>query len=158
MILSTISIAADYWPLILGLALLLTVMFLYLRKKMIQTREKQKELIEKIAALEEKIAKQSAEIPTGKKSEIRLVKEEIEKAIDTKLGASSWDILNLLIENPSTSNKEIAEKVSLSVEGVSSSLRRMYVSFGVKTANNKRIALVMKALELSEVPIDKEQS
>ena len=53
-------------------------------------------------------------------------------------------------KNLSISNKEIARQVSLSVEGVSSSLRRMYTSFGVKDANNKRIALVMKARNLSE--------
>lgn len=34
----------------------------------------------------------------------------------------------------------------------------MYVSFGVKTANNKRIALVMKALELSEATLDKKHT
>lgn len=149
--LSFIEITVMYWPLFLGMGLLLMGVFLSLRKKILQTKEKQKELIGKIAALEEKIAKQSANTSPAKKKGIILDKTKIEKAIDTKLGTSSWEILNLMNENPSISNKEIARQVALSVEGVSSSLRRMYTSFGVKDANNKRIALLMKARNLSEI-------
>jgi DNA-binding NarL/FixJ family response regulator len=148
--LSFIGITVAYWPLFFAMGLLLIVVFLYLRQKILQTKEKQQELIGKIAALEEKIAKQTTNTPTSKKKEPSLDKAKIEKTIDTKIGSSSWEILNLMNENLSISNKEIARQVSLSVEGVSSSLRRMYTSFGVKDANNKRIALVMKARNLSE--------
>jgi DNA-binding NarL/FixJ family response regulator len=150
--LSLVSITVAYWALFLGMGLVLIVVFLYLWEKIIKTREKQKELIDKIAVLEEKIAKQAANKPTPEKKETSLDKAKIEKAIDTKIGTSSWGILKLMNEKPSISNKEIARQVSLSVEGVSSSLRRMYTSFGVKASNNKRIALVMKARYLSEAP------
>ncbi len=156
--LSGIGITVAYWPLFFGMGLLLIVVYLYLRKKILQTREKQKELIAKIAALEEKIARQAADTPNEKKNETSLDKAKIEKAINTKLGTSSWEILNLMIENPSISNKEIARQVSLSIEGVSSSLRRMYASFEIKASNNKRIALVMKALSLSEASSEEESA
>lgn len=139
-----------YWPMFFGTALLMIIVFLYLRKKILQTKEKQKELMGKIATLEEKITKQAANTSIDKKKGTSLNKLKIEQAINTKIGTSSWEILQLMNENPSMSNKEIAQLVSLSVEGVSSSLRRMYASFAVKTASNKRIALVMKARSLSE--------
>ena len=58
-------------------------------------------------------------------------------------------ILNLILNKPSISNKEIAAEVSLSVEGVSSSLRRMYQAFEINSSSNKKITLIMKATRLS---------
>ncbi len=87
----------------------------------------------------------------------RLQKEKIEVAIGSKLGASAWEILQILADNPTMGNQEIAEQIFLSVEGVSSSLRRMYTTFGVRSTRNKRIALVIEAIRLSEEPVHKEQ-
>lgn len=145
-----------YWSLFVITGLSLIAVFLYLRKKILQTKEKQKELIHKVAELEKRIAIHAEEVKPDKKNGSDLDKAKIEQTINAKLGTSSWGILKLMVENPSISNKEIARQVSLSVEGVSSSLRRMYASFEVKTSSNKRIALVMKALELSEAPLDEE--
>ena len=57
-------------------------------------------------------------------------------------------ILKLLFENPSISNKEIANEVSLSLEGVSSSLRRMYAAFDIKTPGNKKVELILKVMQI----------
>ncbi len=151
-----VGISIAYWSLFIVTGFSLVVVFLYLKKKILQTKEKQKELMKKIAELEKRIVVQAARPKCDKRSGADLDKEKIEKAINAKLGMSSWEILKLMVSNPSISNKEIAKQVSLSVEGVSSSLRRMYASFEVKASSNKRIALVMRALLLSEKPLDKE--
>lgn len=79
--LSFIGITVAYWLLFFAMGLLLIVVFLYLRQKILQTREKQQELIGKIAVLEEKMAKQTANTPTSKKKEPSLDKAKIEKTI-----------------------------------------------------------------------------
>ncbi|MEZ4987811.1 MAG: AsnC family protein [Saprospiraceae bacterium] len=59
--------------------------------------------------------------------------------------------MSTLSHNPSISNKEIANEVNLSVEGVSSSLRRMYSTFGIGSASsNKKVALLLEAIRLSQ--------
>lgn len=120
----------------------------YIKRRYDQILEKRKDLLHKIEILKEKLATQTIS-STQKRKELSLDKEKIEKAIDNKIGESSWMILSLIFENPSLSNKEIAEKVSLSVEGVSSSLRRMYAAFDIKSSGNKKITLLMKAVNIS---------
>ena len=46
-------------------------------------------------------------------------------------------------------NKGIANKVFLSIDGVGSSLRRMYVYFDIKESKYKKIALLLEAVKLS---------
>jgi len=120
----------------------------YLRKKYRHILEKRKKLLNKVDKLNKKLATQSVS-SLEKRKELSLDKNKIEAAINGKIGESSWLILNLIFENPSITNKEIAEKISLSVEGVSSSLRRMYSVFEVKTKGNKKITLLMKAVNIS---------
>lgn len=135
--------------LIVGLTLLLGLATgFYVRKKYRYFLETQINLLKKIEELKEKLATQTIS-STGKRKELSLDKTKIETAINNKIGESSWLILNLIFENPSISNKEIAEKVSLSIEGVSSSLRRMYTAFDVKGKGNKKVTLLMKAVNIS---------
>lgn len=106
------------------------------------------DLIQKVEELKERLASGSVSVfEKGKK--FSLDKLKIEKSIQNSLGETSWMILNAIFENPSISNKELAEKVSLSVEGVSSSLRRMYGSFKIESKSNKKITLLMKATKIS---------
>lgn len=133
---------------IVGIIAAISTWFLFsFKKKSQQNSEVQKELNDKIEALKQKLTTQST-IFVEKRKELSLDKEKIEKTINSKLGESSWDILNVLFEDPAVSNKEIAAKVSLSLEGVSSSLRRMYTAFDIKSSN-KKIALIMKAIKIS---------
>ena len=135
--------------LIIGITILLGLIAgFYLRSRYRRILKKRKKLQHKVANLKEKLATHTV-TSIGKRKELSLDKSKIEAAIDNKIGESSWLILNLIFENPSISNKEIAEKVSLSVEGVSSSLRRMYAAFGVKAKGNKKVTLLMKAVSIS---------
>ena len=105
-------------------------------------------LLKKIELLKENLAAQAISA-TGKRTAIALDKAKIEKYIGVKLGESSWMILNIIFTKPSVSNKEIAKEVSLSVEGVSSSLRRMYSSFKIISSSSKKIALITEAVRIS---------
>ena len=46
-------------------------------------------------------------------------------------------------------NTEIAEKVFLSLDGVGSSLKRMYDYFEIEETKYKKIALLRKAIKIS---------
>jgi hypothetical protein len=53
------------------------------------------------------------------------------------------------LEDPVISNKEIAEKAFMSVDGIGSSLRRMYGYIDVKESKYKKISLLMEAIKIS---------
>ena len=81
---------------------------------------------------------------------IALDKEKIEKALGASLNKTDWNILLSLYNNPAISNPEIAKEISLSVDGVYSSLKKMYRLFNVKKGNeNQRIAIVINAVRMS---------
>ncbi|MFK7771824.1 MAG: winged helix-turn-helix domain-containing protein [Saprospiraceae bacterium] len=135
---------------LLGILFTTILSYLFFIKK----REKQnllerEKLLLQIEFLEKKISNQPISNPIYDQNLFELNKEKIEKVIKISIGESSWVILNLIIKNPSISNKEIANEVSLSVEGVSSSLRRMYQAFDIKTSGNKKISLILKATRIS---------
>ena len=135
--------------LIIGSILLLALFSgFYIKKKYQDILNKREALLNKVEVLKEKLATQTVST-AGNQKEFKLDKNKIEVAIGNKIGESSWIILNLIFENPSISNKEIAEKASLSVEGVSSSLRRMYTAFSIKATGNKKVTLLMKAVNIS---------
>jgi tetratricopeptide (TPR) repeat protein len=82
-------------------------------------------------------------------NEFQLVREKIEATINRKLNATDWSVLNILLKEPDISNKEIAEKTFMSVDGIGSSLRRMYTYFDLKESKYKKISLVMEAIKAS---------
>ena len=78
-----------------------------------------------------------------------LNKDKLETRINNKLNETDWKILNLLYDDPIIMNKILAQKVSLSLEGVSSSLRKMYRLFEIKDGKNKKIALLLESIRIS---------
>ena len=82
-------------------------------------------------------------------NEFQLVREKIEKYIDKALNETDWNVLNILLKEPDITNKEIAEKAFMSVDGIGSSLRRMYVYFDIKESKYKKISLIMAAIKAS---------
>ncbi len=79
-----------------------------------------------------------------------LNKEKIDLTIEKVLNPSDWNILNSICENPTFTNAAIAEKVSLSVQGVSSSLKKMYQLFNLKKEKeNQKMALAAKVIKIS---------
>ena len=78
-----------------------------------------------------------------------LDKNKIELYIDKKLNKTDWEVLNILLKNPEISNKAISDLVFLSIDGIGSSLRRMYVYFDITETNYKKVVLIKKAIEIS---------
>ncbi len=131
-----------------GIILLLGALAYFSFTRYKRYMDEKKRLLNKIDLLKKNLAAQAIS-STGKRTTIALDKAKIEKFIDAKLGESSWMILNIIFAKPSVSNKEIAKEVSLSVEGVSSSLRRMYSSFKIISSSSKKIALITEAVRIS---------
>ena len=97
---------------------------------------------------EKRVSSVIAESITQAKLELDFKK--IESFIDAKLNESDQNILTTLYNDPVISNKELSEKVSLSYEGASSSLRKMYRLFDMKRTKNMKLALIMKATHISD--------
>ena len=78
-----------------------------------------------------------------------LNKNKIESFINQKLNKTDWEVLNILLENPEITNKAISDLAFLSIDGIGSSLRRMYVYFDITETNYKKVVLIKKAIEIS---------
>jgi tetratricopeptide (TPR) repeat protein len=124
------------------------VVVLWIRQN---SSEKEKTvLLHQIELIKERAATQFISVE-GRRKGMKLDKGKLETHLGTALGESSWNILTAIYEKPTISNREIAQQVFLSLEGVSSSLRRMYRSFEVTSGSSKnlKVALVTKAIKIS---------
>ena len=139
----TLWLVMGKWSLIL-ITLALGAMMLWLNHRRIKRLIKQQDELsnqvgELRAQLSAKLSGATVVEPTTK-----LNRPKIEAVMDIRLGESAWRIMQLVFANPAISNKEIAQKVNLSLDGVSSSLRRIYAAFGVKGRGNKKVLLTRK--------------
>ncbi|NOQ27952.1 MAG: tetratricopeptide repeat protein [Bacteroidales bacterium] len=130
--------------------LILIIIGLLLRFRLIKIRAEKKYLLKEIQML-----KSEAFIYMGSSKELKLNdhlnRKKIEAEIDGILNDSDWSVLTLLCEKPSINNREISELVSLSFDGVRSSLRKMYRIFNIQNINeNQRMALVIEAFRISK--------
>ena len=73
----------------------------------------------------------------------------LNQALGRTLNETDWKVLNILLEDPALTNRGIAEKACLSVDGIGSSLRRMYGYFEVKETKYKKMALLHSAMKIS---------
>jgi len=122
--------------------------YVYANKKISHKNTEQQKLLQEITLLKSKQSKELA-LPSGS---FKLDRGSIENAISKKLNDTDWKVLTILIDDPVISNKKIAEKSFLSVEGISSALRRMYVTFDIKESKYKKISLLMEVIKLSNNP------
>lgn len=130
----------------------LVVMFtvFYARSSIIQQRNEKNNLLKEIQELKSK-----GNVPVQLVApKFHLIRSKIEDGIGKKINETDWNVLNILLEDPVISNKDIAAKAFLTVDGIGSCLRRMYVAFDLKESKYKKIALIMKAIKLSNVISD----
>lgn len=78
-----------------------------------------------------------------------LNRNKIEAFIHREINETDWKVLNILLDDPVIPNKDIAEKAFMSVDGIGSSLRRMYDYFEIKESKYKKISLLMLAIKIS---------
>lgn len=76
----------------------------------------------------------------------------IEAAIDRSLNETDWKVLNILMAEPTMTNQAIADRAYLSIDGIGSSLRRMYDYFNVRETKYKKIALIHAVTKLALEP------
>lgn len=136
---------------LIALVLFLLVLFIYKRYQ-IRLKIKEKELQSLMNELnfmkKELVIANFPEIQR-KTKEISLDKEKISAYVKGKLNESDWKILLALNQNPLTTNKELSDKVNLSVPGVRSSLKKMYEIFEIdEKISKKKIALLIKVMKL----------
>ncbi|MDB4107457.1 AsnC family protein, partial [Bacteroidia bacterium] len=86
-------------------------------------------------------------------NKFELKREKIDSKLERNLNETDWKVLNILLEDPAITNKEIAEKAHMSIDGIGSSLRRMYEYFEIKESKYKKITLLLEAIKISNAPI-----
>ena len=80
---------------------------------------------------------------------LELDRDRLDRTLDRPLNDTDWNVLNILLSDPAITNRGIAEQAHLSVDGVGSSLRRMYVYFDIRETKYKKMALLHAAMKAS---------
>ena len=125
-----------------GAVLVLLVMFIL---RMRATQEKKRhQLLDEIQFL--KSSEHNMAIPTFES----LNRDRIENSLGRSLNETDWNVLNLLLDDPTITNAKLAERACLSVDGIGSSLRRMYGYFDITETKYKKIALLHSAITSSK--------
>ncbi|MFK7969543.1 MAG: tetratricopeptide repeat protein [Bacteroidia bacterium] len=133
-----------YAIVLIGLILFAAILF-YIRQQKSTYKKQEALLLDEIEKL--KITgSQSIPIHTNT---FQLDRTKIEATLNKKLNETDWKVLNILLSDPVISNKDIAEKAFLTVDGIGSSLRRMYVAFDIKESKYKKISLLMESMKMS---------
>ena len=130
---------------IIGSIILITLIVFYFNRNLKRDRIKRDKLLEEIKKLK---SNDTANLVVNS-NEFELVREKIELSINKKLNDTDWNVLNILLKEPDISNKEISEKAFMSVDGIGSSLRRMYLYFDIKESKYKKISLITEAIKAS---------
>ena len=133
-----------YWVLISTLVFSILVLF-FARYRLNKHQRERLLLIDKIEKLK---GESRLSLPISIKSVV-LNRVKVEANLYRKLNKTDWNILTILLENPVASNKDLSDQASLSLEGVSSSLRRMYIEFDVKSSKYMKIALILEIIRKS---------
>lgn len=124
---------------------LIAGIFFYAQNKIIKNRKKRGVLLKELEELK-KAGNSPTVIPSNT---FQLDRNKLEKTIKRSMNETDWVVLNILVDDPVISNKEIAEKAFLSVDGIGSSLRRMYDYFEIKESKYKKISLLLEAIKIS---------
>ncbi len=128
-----------------GYILLLAVILFLVLIRLRNIKREQHLLLQITNDLKSKIV----EKPYSNLGDISLNKTSIEKKVNAMLNQSDWKVIDQIVANPSISNKELAEKISLSVEGTRSSLKKLYRNFEIPYSRNMKLALVIKLMQFS---------
>lgn len=129
---------------LIGLIIILILSFYY-QSRIKKNQRKRDLLLSEIEQLKQN-TKTDLMVVTTK---FELIREKIEKYLGRKINDTDWKVLNLLLENPVITNKEIASKAFMSIDGIGSSLRRMYEYFEIKESKYMKISLLLEAIKSS---------
>lgn len=127
------------------------VVLIYLRFKNLKEKLEKRTLLNQLDKLKSAVVKDLvlADEPHAAHSPA-IDRLGIEKSLSVKLNDTDWAILLELYQTPMLTNKDLAQQVNKSFEGVRSSLKKMYRLFDLnQTTGNRKAALIIKAIELS---------
>jgi hypothetical protein len=141
------QIKSIFFLILIGVLIFL-ILFFYFRFHIKKNQAKRDLLLDEIEKLKNNANKELLVVS----SKFELVREKIEHSISRKLNETDWKVLTILLEDPALSNKEIADKAYMSVDGIGSSLRRMYEYFEIKESKYKKILLLLEAIKSSNNP------
>lgn len=133
------------YGIVLTMVFFISLITMKLRKQILDSRRKKEALLEEIERL--KVISTSS-IPVAESS-FNLDRNKIELHIGKNLNETDWKVLNILLNDPIITNKDLAEKAFMSVHGIGSSLRRMYISFDISESKYMKISLLLEAVKLS---------
>lgn len=136
------------YSLVMAGGLLILILFFYFRYRIRKSQVKRDLLISEIEKLKHKNNKDLILISNPYK----LNRDKIEHSINRKLNETDWIVLAILLEDPTISNNDIADKANMSIDGIGSSLRRMYEYFEIKESKYKKISLLLEAVKSSNNP------
>ncbi len=125
--------------------LVIILIFVFYRFKQNQNKRNLEILLSEIKYLK-KLG--SSEILLDTKS-FQLDRPKIDKSIERNLNETDWKVLNIILSNPMITNKKISEEIHMSLEGISSSLRRMYQYFDIENTKYKKVSLIHKVIKIS---------
>ena len=144
------------FAILLGSSFIIFLTGFYARLNILNQRREKEDLLKEIKHLKE----QGNSTLLSISPKFQLDRKTIEDSINRKINETDWKVLNILFDDPVITNKDIAEKAYLTVDGIGSCLRRMYVAFDIKESKYKKIALIMKAIKISNTSseVRKEQN
>jgi hypothetical protein len=125
------------------LTILIIILYNIFKNK--SNKKRREELLNEIKLLKEKRVESMLQ-----PNEFKLSKDKIHRFLNREINKTDWSVLNVLLENPLALNQEIADKVFLSIDGVGSSLRRMYEYFDIKETKYKKVSLILTVIKLSK--------
>ncbi|MDG1045012.1 MAG: tetratricopeptide repeat protein [Bacteroidia bacterium] len=109
-----------------------------------KNKERREELLNEIKFLKENKVKSMLD-----SNKFKLSKDKIDDYLKRVLNETDWNVLLILLDNPVAMNKEIADKAFMSIDGIGSSLRRMYDYFEIKETKYKKVSLILTAIKIS---------
>lgn len=131
---------------VIGAIIIILAILLFFGFHLRRVSKERSKLIETIHDLNKSIRTTETLVDSNQAT---LDKQKIEAKFPDKLNESDWKIIDQLSAHPSISNKDLADRVSLSVEGTRSALKKMYRIFEIPSSRNMRLTLVIKLMEIS---------
>jgi tetratricopeptide (TPR) repeat protein len=130
--------------LIVGFGMVVAMLVVFILRMRASQEKKRQQLLDEIQLL--KSSKRHMANPNFDS----LNRNRLEQSIGRTLNETDWKVLNLLLETPTITNVKLAEWACLSVDGIGSSLRRMYGYFDITETKYKKIALLHAAITISK--------
>jgi hypothetical protein len=108
-----------------------------------RNKRRQAQLLQELNELKNKLLTKMIRLDVKQDVNV-LDKELLERSAGASLNESDWKVIKAIYSNPLISIREIAEEVSLSLDGTSSVLKKLYRIFKIEGKRNKKMDLIFE--------------